>query len=204
MRRLLVSAALVALALAGCGSSSSEPASGSAQKAAKYAAPGEIKPVKVAPPLALRNFDGRNVNIAAYKGKAVLVTFIYVHCPDVCPLIVSNLRTAQKLLGANASKMQVIAVSADPAQDTPGAVRSFLSKRLMLGHMDYLLGTKRQLRRVWAAWGIKAKRVSSRPDAVEHSALIYGITGSGKLAAFYPSNFNPKWVAHDVPLLAAR
>jgi hypothetical protein len=33
--------------------------------------------------------------------------------------------------------------------------------------------------------------------------LVYGITGSGKIATLYPSNFKPQWVAHDVPLLAA-
>ncbi len=55
---------------------------------------------QAAPPLALRNYLGQPVNIASYRGKAVLVTFLYTHCPDVCPLITSNLRVAQNLMGA--------------------------------------------------------------------------------------------------------
>ena len=48
----------------------------------------------------------------------MLVTFIYTHCPDVCPLITSNLRVAQNLMGAEvAAKAQIIAVSVDPRGD---------------------------------------------------------------------------------------
>ena len=41
------------------------------------------------------NYLGEQVNIASYRGKAVLVTFLYTNCPDVCPLIASNLRVAR-------------------------------------------------------------------------------------------------------------
>src|SRR5580704_10462563 len=47
-----------------------------------------------APPLALDNYLGTPVNLASYRGRAVLVTFLYTHCPDVCPLIASHLHTA--------------------------------------------------------------------------------------------------------------
>jgi cytochrome oxidase Cu insertion factor (SCO1/SenC/PrrC family) len=38
---------------------------------------------------------------------------------------------------------------------------------------------------------------------VEHSALVYGISGSGKITTLYPSNFKPQQIAHDVPILAS-
>ena len=41
-------------------------------------------------------------------------------------------------------------------------------------------------------------------ELVNHSGLVYGITGSGKQATIYAANFRPADVAHDVPLLAAR
>lgn len=40
---------------------------------------------KAAPPLVLHNYLGNGVNIASFRGKAVLVTFLYTHCPDICP-----------------------------------------------------------------------------------------------------------------------
>ena len=45
---------------------------------------------------------------------------------------------------------------------------------------------------------------TKNPDQVEHSALIYGISGSGKVTTLYPANFKPAQIVHDVPLLAAR
>ena len=58
-----------------------------------------LKPLKPAPPLALHNYTGQPVSLASLHGKAVLVTFVYTHCPDVCPLIVSDLAAAQRGLG---------------------------------------------------------------------------------------------------------
>ena len=64
-----------------------------------------LKPAKPAPAIALRNFTGQPVALRQFRGKAVLVTFVYVHCPDVCPLIVANLAVAQRQLGRYASRV---------------------------------------------------------------------------------------------------
>ncbi len=55
---------------------------------------------------------------------------------------------------------------------------------------------------VWRAWGITASNPTLH-DQVNHSALVYGITGHGKVVTVYPANFKPAAVAHDVPLLAS-
>src|SRR5580693_2941853 len=107
-----------------------------------------LSPVSAAPPLSLRNYKGEKVNIDQYHGKAVLVTFLYTHCPDVCPLIASNLRVAQNLMGsAGASKAQVIAVSVDPRGDNPKTVAAFLAAHGMTGRMQYLIGSAHELAR---------------------------------------------------------
>jgi protein SCO1/2 len=161
-------------------------------------------PSKPVPPLKLKDSLGKPVNIDDYRGKAVLVTFIYDHCPDVCPLIVSNLRAAQQQLGPKAKDMQVIAVSVDPKGDTPKTVKAFLADHQMTGRMEYLIGSRPRLEQVWQDWNIVSKNDPSRkdPDAVEHSALVYGISGSGKITTLYPANFKPDQIVHDVPKLA--
>src|ERR1035441_7263850 len=89
------------------GSSASRTTSGHGSRQSEFDAAGQLSPATEAPPLALRNYLGRPVNIDSYRGKTVLVTFIYTHCPDVCPLITSNLRVAQNLMGPTvASKAQ--------------------------------------------------------------------------------------------------
>ena len=51
-----------------------------------------------------------------------------------------------------------------------------------------------RLQSVWTDWHIITKNSLKKgnPDAVEHSALIYGITGNGELKTVYPANFKPQ------------
>lgn len=197
-----VAVAAIGLGVAACGSSSSSSSPSDPAKKPNYQG-AVASPQRTAPPLALDNSLGKPVNIRDYRGKAVLVTFIYDHCPDICPLIVSHLHTAVGELGPKAKNLQIIAVSVDPKGDTPKTVKKFLAEHQMTGKMQYLIGSKPQLSKVWRAWGIVARSSKKTPDQVEHSAEIYGITGSGKLTTLYPANFSPPQVVHDVPLLAS-
>jgi protein SCO1 len=208
---LIAVMALLALPLIGCGGSesgsSSTEASGSqsASSTVKYAGTAAV-PSKDAPPLALRDSLGHPVNLDQYRGKAVLVTFIYDHCPDICPLMVGNLHTAQAQLGPEAQKLQIIAVSVDPRGDTPGTVKDFLREHRMTGRMEYLIGSRPELEKVWRDWSIlsKATPTPKDPDLVEHSALVYGISGSGRITTLYSQGFVPAQIVHDVPILASQ
>jgi protein SCO1 len=202
----VVTVAMVA-AIAGCGGGDGGSASTGKPKravapAAKFSG-AVANPPKPAAPLVLRDYRGRLVDLNRFRGRAVLVTFIYTHCPDVCPLIVGNLKVARTKLGQDGRKLQILAVSTDPRGDTPKAVRKFLHEHAMTGRMDYLIGSRPQLARVWRRWGIIAKADRANPERVEHSALIYGISASGKLTTLYPANFKPEQIVHDVPKLAA-
>jgi protein SCO1/2 len=189
--------------LSGCGSSSPAKAKAARPDPSQLQAAGVLEPVTAAPPLALHNSLGQPVNIDSYRGKAVLVTFIYTHCPDVCPLITSNLRVALNLMGPKLAKgTQVIAVSVDPRGDTRKTVTKFLAAHEMTGRMQYLIGSAHELAGVWKAWGVGAERDVGHPDLVEHTGIVYGITGSGKRMAVYSADFKPADVAHDAPILA--
>lgn len=206
-RGAVVCVALAALsASAGCGGSqgprSSPGSTSAAASAAELAAAGQLSPPRAAPNFALRNWDGRRVRLSESRGRAVLLTFIYDHCPDTCPLIVDKLRQAQVMLGRAAAHVQILAVSVDPRGDTERTVRAFLAKHRMTGRMDYLIGSRAELAPVWSEYDIG---VQGSPESreVSHSALIYGITGSGEWLALYDEHFEPSQVAHDVPILAA-
>jgi len=191
---------------AGCGSSGTSTTGDPGGSGSPSFDGATANPAKAVPPLKLNNYLGRPVNITDYQGKAVLILFIYDHCPDICPLMVSNLRAAQEQMSSGErQQMQIIAVSVDPKGDTPKTVAAFLKDHQMTGRMQYLIGSRPQLEQVWHNWNIVSKSDPSRknPDAVEHSALIYGISGSGKITTLYPSNFKPQEIVHDVPLLAS-
>jgi protein SCO1 len=204
--RLLVSAAaaFACVAIAGCGGSRHR--SGTKEVLSKLdvklVAPAQLR--AATPQLALKDSLGRLVRLSQFRGKAVLLTFVYDHCPDLCPLIVANLHNALLRLGPAASKMQIIAVSVDPKGDTRATVKAFLAAHEMTGRMEYLIGTFKELSPVWRTYGIQVQASpDKRENSVGHSAFVYGITGSGSVLVLYPPSFEPAWIVHDVPLLAS-
>jgi protein SCO1/2 len=163
-----------------------------------------VEPVRPAPTTVLTDSRGRSIDLAGYRGRAVLVTFLYTRCPDVCPLIAAKLEAVRARLGAGAAGVQLVAISVDPRGDTPRTVAAFLRAHALTGQMEYLRGSAGRLSRVWAAWNVGSERDAGRPELVAHSALVYGVSAGGRLTTIYPSDFNPADVAHDVPLLAGR
>ena len=165
-----------------------------------------LDPPQPAPELStLRNYNGENFNLASDRGKAVFVTFLYAHCPDVCPLIAANLHNAYaKMTPAQRSKVYIVAVSVDPHGDTAGTVASFMKAHQLAGEGKYLIGKSSQLVPVWKSWQVGSEADVSHPELVSHSALIYGVSGSGKLYTIYPANFAPEQIIHDVEPLVAR
>ena len=156
------------------------------------------KPAKPAPPLALDDSLGHRVNIDSYRGKAVLVLFIYTHCPDVCPLMVGHLHTALHELGSEASEVQIIAVSVDPRGDTPLHVKRFLVKQHLTGRMRYLVGSRAQLAPVWRAYGIRPQG-----KGYEHTASTVIVDGAGRQRVGYLTDqLTPEALADDLRALA--
>jgi protein SCO1/2 len=202
---VLAVVAVVTVALVSGGGSSRPALPGGVQQAA----PGSgffgtlALPAKPAPAIDLHNYRGELVTLSQYRGRPVLVTFLYTHCPDVCPLIASNLGLALRQLGPRASHAQLIAISVDPRGDTPAEVARFLSAHRLAASMQYLIGSPSQLARTWAAWSVGSTTEVGQPDRVAHSALVYGITASGTLKTLYPASFDPGQIVHDVPRLAA-
>ncbi len=202
------SAALaLVLVLCSCGAGSlgktSTTQGASAQRASARAFEGAVQSNPAPePPLVLRDYLGRRVDVSRYLGKAVLVTFLYTHCPDTCPLITAKLRYALAMLGVRADTVQIIAVSTDPRGDTASTVTAFLARHHMTGRMEYLIGSRAALASVWRGWGVSATNPTA-DDRVSHGALVYGITASGRLMTAYPPNFDPTAIAHDVPRLAS-
>jgi protein SCO1/2 len=193
-----------AVAVVAIGGQSAEHAKREQALAHHFDAAAVFEPPVSAPPLALRNYLGQPVNIDSFRGKVVLVTFLYTTCPDICPLIASDLRVALNEMGPKmAFKVQVIAVSVDPRADTPKSVAAFLARHEMTGRMQYLIGSAKELGRVWTAWHVGSTKDAEQPQFVNHTGLVYGITASGKQLTVYSSSFVPSEIVHDVPLLAA-
>ena len=78
-----------------------------------------LSPRKPAPSVGgLRNYLGDPVTLEHYRGKAVLVTFLYTHCLDVCPLMTAELPVMLEAVPDLSTQLRIVAISVDP-QMTP-------------------------------------------------------------------------------------
>ena len=78
-----------------------------------------------APDFLLKDQFGNAISLSQFKGKPVVLTFLYTHCPDVCPLTAEKIHTTMQSLGSNAQHIAVLAVSMDPKGDTATAAQNF-------------------------------------------------------------------------------
>jgi protein SCO1/2 len=74
----------------------------------------------------LTDHNGRPRTLADFKGKVVVVFFGYTHCPDVCPVTLSELAGVADGLGKDAERLQVLFITVDPERDTPEVLAKYV------------------------------------------------------------------------------
>lgn len=183
----LATLAAVAAVLAGCGT---------AAKQEPVAFRGTELEASQAPDFTLRDQNGNRVRLSALRGRTVLVTFLYTHCPDVCPLIATNLGAAVRRLGPEGKDVRVLAVSVDPVGDTEAAARTFVAEKRLPSQFHFLVGTRRELARVWHAYHIAASK--GPEETVNHSAYTLLVDRDGRERVLYDARVRPGAVVHDV------
>lgn len=96
----------------------------------EHAALAELGPGDMLPDYELLSEDGRKIRFSEFRGQAVAFTFIFTRCPlpDYCPRMGNNFATARQLMihTPNApTNWQFLAISFDPAFDTPARLKSY-------------------------------------------------------------------------------
>jgi protein SCO1/2 len=198
MTRLALGLVGLALVVSGCGAGAARVSV--ARPVHLLGSP--ARPVIAAPDLALHDQDGRVVRLSQQRGRLVLLTFLYVGCTDVCPLIASNLNAALRTLpAAQRERVRVLAVSVDPWGDTPAAVHRFIRERGLVKEFRYLTGTKEQLAPVWQAWNVLVE--PKNRERMGHSAFVWLVDARGRTRVSFASTTPPRPVAHDLRALLA-
>ncbi len=154
-----------------------------------------------APKFELADAEGGRFSIADLEDKPYVLTFLYANCPDVCPLIADELRQTLELLGADAERAGVVAVSVDPKGDTAQVVQEFRARHRLPDNFRYLIGPEADLKPVWDAY-YAAPQIPGRADSA-HSASIWLIDGAGRIRTKFSGGFPvpPADIAHDLQLL---
>jgi protein SCO1/2 len=158
-----------------------------------------------APDFRLTDQNGRAVSLADLRGRVVVLTFLYTHCPDECPLIAEKLHATAGQMGDAMSKVSFVAVSVDPANDTPAAIQAFLRQHQVEGQLTFLNGSPDQLTPVWAAYYIaaRANAEAASPASVLHSTRVIVIDQAGAERVNFDSDFNPADLTFDLQALLA-
>jgi protein SCO1/2 len=156
---------------------------------------GFVMPAGVrAPDFELRNQDGERVSMREFRGRPVIVTFLYTTCEETCPIQAQTVRGALDQLGHD---VPAIAIAVDPPRDTPERARAFLAKQRALGRLDFVLGTRAELRPLWNGFAIRPQSVTE-----EHQARFTLVDSRGYQRIGFPgSQATPESLAHDVRLL---
>lgn len=160
---------------------------------------GRIENPSRLPNFTLHDQSGHGISLAGQRGKLVLLTFLYTHCKDVCPLTAQNLSGAVRLLGRKAAAVRVLAVSVDPRGDTRASVRHFVRNHRLVPQFHYLTGSQAQLERIWRVYGVTP--VNRGKGDVDHTLYTVLADGSGKARVLYDATATPSKVAHDLRLL---
>ncbi len=91
-----------------------------------------------------------------------------------------------------------MAIAVDPPRDDPERARAFLSEQRMTGRMDFVLGSRRELARLWRAYSVRPQR-----DDLEHTARLVLVDPRGRQRVSFPvDQLTPERLAHDLRLLA--
>ena len=139
-----------------------------------------------APEFALTSALGRAVRLAEYRGKVVVLWFIYASCPDICPLHSEKVARIQEM--ANATPMreavQFIAITTDPARDTSAVLAEYADIHgLDPANTVLLTGGLTATREIAERYGLIF--TPQGDDYQLHAAVTHLIDKSGNLRARY-------------------
>lgn len=152
------------------------------------------------PNYALLNQDGKIIRIQDYKGKALLLTFIYTRCqdPKQCTLMSSNFATIDKELQKQPelyAKTHLLSISFDPAYDTPKVLRSYGAAHTAkysdetFAHWEFASGSADEVKGIAKFFGLRYFQDSPNgTEQVIHSLRTAVIGPDGKIVKVYRGN----------------
>jgi len=163
----------------------------------------------------LTDQHGAPFHMADTRGKVVIMTYIYTHCTDFCPFVALKLKEAGKLLGADAGKFVLVAVTTDPARDTPQLCAAYSKAISMFDSWHFVTGPFAKVQSVWKNYFVGVEKEKEEPAAAakpptpqeekaaqEEAAAVARGLGSedralvGKIIDAFGGGYD---VSHDIP-----
>lgn len=142
-----------------------------------FAAP--VPASEIAEEFSIPATDGRRIDPKALQGKPYLLFFGFTHCPEICPMALSEISLRLEELGPDGDRLTPIFVTVDPARDTPAHLRDYLGwfDPRLLG----LSGSEAETETIARSFRATYRKVPTEGGdyTMDHSAAIYLIDSAG-------------------------
>jgi len=159
------------------------------------------------PNFTLRNQDNREIHVQNYRGRTLLLTFIYTRCPvpEYCTLMSNNFAQIDHALSQDAdlyAKTHLLSISIDPSYDTPQVLRSYGAAHTeryqneTFAHWEFAGGTTEQVKKIAEYFGLT---YIPEKDQIIHGLRTVIVNPEGKVAKIYTGNdWNPEEVVDEI------
>ncbi|MDB6127534.1 MAG: electron transport protein SCO1/SenC, partial [Verrucomicrobia bacterium] len=134
------------------------------------------------PEFALYDQEGRVVQSGRFRGKQVMLNFIFSRCPvaNMCPAATMRMMSVQKLAhDAGVADLELVSITLDPAYDTPAVLKDYAATRgIDTGNFSFLTGPESAIRDLLTQFGIIAE---FQGNLLNHTLATLLIDGTGKI-----------------------
>lgn len=147
---------------------------------------------------------GRPFALSETRGKVVMVTFGYTHCPDVCPATLLQMKRLMARLGEAGENFRVLFVTLDPERDTAEVLTNYVG--FFGPWVTGLTGSLDQIQDVTGSYRTFFKKSESGSKAgylVAHSDFVYLLDHLGRTRVIYHYNEPLEKMVEDAKLLLA-
>ena len=157
-----------------------------------------VEPGEAIPDALLVDESGKPRPISSYKGKRLVLTFIYTRCPDAefCPLMNQQFAALQKTIKSTPAlaDVQLLSISFDPEFDTPAVLKEHAAAQQadpLIWH--FATGTKEEITRLAGAFGVSV--TSNGSPILIHNLGTAVIDAGGRLVKLHSTN---QWKPADI------
>jgi len=158
-----------------------------------------VDPPVPAPEFRLTDRSGQLLSLSDLRGKIVVLSFIYTHCPDACPLLAANYVQLQREFpdALDRGDLALVFITTDPERDTPERLQQYTQG--MGGKWYFLTGSFAEVEKVWQAYGVHREvRERTKELVVYHSYKTFLIDRQGNIRIRHIGVWYPRDVIPDV------
>ena len=134
------------------------------------------------PDFALYDQEGAVVQGARFRGKMVMINFIFTRCPvaTMCPASTAKMMSAQKQArDAGVTAIEFVSITLDPAFDTPGVLKGYATERgIDTSNFSFLTGPESAVRDLLTQFGVIAE---FKGELLQHTLTTLLIGPDGKI-----------------------